>query len=267
MKTAKKYVMVDARQYERLKERSENERTTKPSDILAHPNVKAATADHDLLKEITLDNTLSDYDRVIRYDQVLQRFLKNYKNAVKLSRKDAILGQRESSIKEPLPEVQPNSPPLIAKDDAIDGEEPERQKSETSERRGELDVKSVIRNIPGSYRPRASRLLNSLVTTGKVSWDSEGTVLVNDAPVKGSNIARVARDLVASGRAESSTATLRSLGEVLRAAGVSGKDIKNDATRRSVFGVQKGGGKGVALRGPRASQPFASSLKRPWISY
>ena len=91
MKFAKKYVLIDQDNYQRLTKSNEVE-TTQTKHLFQHPDVKIAKKQHKRMEQIANDERLSDSEKLLHHSQALKRYLESFKNAIKLSKSQAILG-------------------------------------------------------------------------------------------------------------------------------------------------------------------------------
>ena len=91
MKFVKKYVLIDQDNYQRLT-KSNEVKTTQTKHIFQHPDVKIAKKQHKRMEQIANDERLSDSEKLLHHSQALKRYLESFKDAIKLSKSQAILG-------------------------------------------------------------------------------------------------------------------------------------------------------------------------------
>ena len=135
MSSFKKYLLIDPDKY---KEMVSKTKLLKSDEILVHPNIKAVKQiDHEM-SSILNDSEKSDQQKVDEYSSNLDSYLRNFKNALQVTKQDAILGKREEDVLAARP-VESNL-------------------SVHPQKSYELERESSEQKIPSSYRPVASHL-------------------------------------------------------------------------------------------------------------
>ena len=92
MSSFKKYLLIDPVKYEELITKAQS---TKGNDILVHPNIKAVKEIDNKMSSILNDSTKSDHQKIDEYSSNLDSYLRNFKNALEVPKRDAILGERK----------------------------------------------------------------------------------------------------------------------------------------------------------------------------
>ena len=137
MSSFKKYLLIDPDKYEEMVSKT---KTLKSDDILVHPNIKAVKQIDRDMSSILNDSEKSDQQKVDEYSSKLDSYLRNFRNALEVTKKDAILGQ--------------------TKHDAVADDPPQ---SVTVQGKSYIsDEKSSKESIPPSYRLSASHLTSFL---------------------------------------------------------------------------------------------------------
>ena len=134
MSSFKKYLLIDPVKYEELIAKAQ---TSKGNDILVHPNIKAVKETDNKMSSILNDSTKSDHQKIDEYSSNLDSYLRNFKNALEVPKRDAILGEKKVTT-EDVHQVQ--EIPNISQDSIVNKQHENKQ------------------SIPVSYRPTATHL-------------------------------------------------------------------------------------------------------------
>lgn len=137
MSTFKKYLLVDPEKYKQLLSKTQ---TPSQSDILTHPNIKTVREIDNKMTQILNNNYKSDQEKIEEYSSNLDSYLRNFKNALEVPKKEAILGEKRSDTR--TLDIQNST-------------EPENYIEKTF-------FNSIPESIPVSYRPKATHLLSFL---------------------------------------------------------------------------------------------------------
>ena len=137
MTSFKKYLLIDPEKYDQLLTKVNG---YKDNNILVHPNIKAVKEIDNKISSILNDDLKSDQQKVDEYSSKLDSYLRSFRNALEVTKKDAILGQTKHDA---VADDPPQSVPV-------------QGKSYIS------DEKSSKESIPPSYRPSASHLTSFL---------------------------------------------------------------------------------------------------------
>lgn len=135
MSSFKKYLLIDPDKYEEMVSKT---KTLKSDDILVHPNIKAVKQIDRVMSSILNDSEKSDQQKVDEYSSNLDSYLRNFKNALQVTKQDAILGKRGNDILAVNP---------------VDGNPPIHPQNTS-----DIERAAPKQDIPASYRPAASHL-------------------------------------------------------------------------------------------------------------
>ena len=89
MTSFKKYLLIDPEKYDQLLTKVNG---YKDNNILVHPNIKAVKEIDNKISSILNDDLKSDQQKVDEYSSKLDSYLRNFRNALEVTKKDAILG-------------------------------------------------------------------------------------------------------------------------------------------------------------------------------
>jgi len=155
----KKYYLIDPSKYEMLKSAASarNEEQQNNSDMFAHPNIKN-------VKDIS---DLTDFEKVEKYNALLEKYIRNFRNALETSKSEAILGE-------------PASKTIDLKNTTENESIKQFQSLEES-----LD------SIPTSYRQKARKLVDFLKNNNSFSVNQNNELLYKDQVLRGSNVNQV----------------------------------------------------------------------------
>lgn len=187
-------------------------------DIFIHPNIKAAKSDHKQMEQIAEDKTLTDAEKVQEHSQILKHYLENFKDAVEINNKQAILGNSESaSLSSP--------PPEQTEEMKIDKVEPVILKSrKTVTSKPPLGATEIVNTLPSHKRLKARKLLRDIERSKVMKWSGDGKVIYNGKVLRGSNITKLVADSVGSPLQLSSTKTTwKKFNEILNDHGITTK--------------------------------------------
>lgn len=155
MTTFKKYFLIDPEKYEQLL--IKNEAATN-NDILTHPNIKAVKEIDSKMTSILNDNMKSDQEKIEEYSTNLDSYLRNFKNALEVPKRDAILGTKK-------------------KDDILSTD---LELSQTRDKHTNVLDQSAtnvhLSGIPASYRPNASHLTSYIKKHKNFEIDQNGSL-------------------------------------------------------------------------------------------
>lgn len=105
-----------------------------------------------------------DREKWARYEQALQRFL-SLKNL----------------------QGRPIATTTTTKSENSGGEDDERRQA---------DVNKLVLKIPKTYRGKGKKLLNFILNSSQIDWESEGRVKIDGSVIPGSNIVELVKDVV-----------------------------------------------------------------------
>lgn len=210
MKFAKKYFLVDEHKLADMKE-STSITTPRLAADLAHPNVQAVAEEKSEIRDILEDKGLTDYEKVERHSQSIVKYLSNLKDALRVSRKQAILGED--------PPSSPTGPMRGDKDTGIGKEISDERKNGPRVSR-KLPMTQITNALPWGHRHKGRILLRGLNKAPGFTWDREGTVSYKGNVFKDTNITELTHQYLTDsnpeGRANKLVATLlrdQSIGE------------------------------------------------------
>lgn len=193
MEHAKKYYLVEPAEYENLVRIADSKKTDKSlqEKIFINPFVKKTMNINKDLKEIINDNQLTDYDKAEIYNREMDNYMKNFKQSLTTSTKQALLGD---TTKQDLihPPVQ-NSPSSQVTSNNLD---------------------LIIKDIPPSYRPQAERVLKFLSSNPSFEWADNDRLLHRGKEIEGSP-SQLIGDIVRQRRPVSSMSDLNQFSEIL----------------------------------------------------
>ena len=96
MSSLKKYFLIEPERYNELVSHSKSR-----ADLLTHPNVKVLKEIDTKIDDILKEPATSDVEKLDQYNSNLDRYKRNFRNAIETSRKDAFLADpipRESNL-------------------------------------------------------------------------------------------------------------------------------------------------------------------------
>ena len=152
--------MVPTEELERLKSNQPPSR-----NIFEHPDVSKVKELDRNMKEILSSDTLSDYDKVVLHSQNLIQYMDKFKDALRVSKTDALLGKsmshetREEKIYDDKMEESKNN--------SISGA------TET------IAPDELVSELPKTYRGKALKTLNHLLLRSGFKWDENRVVSYN----------------------------------------------------------------------------------------
>ena len=91
MKFAKKYVLLDQDNYHRLSESNET-KLLQTKNIFQHPDVSIALKEQKRMEQIANNDELLDSEKLQQHSQALKKYLESFRDVIKLSKSQAILG-------------------------------------------------------------------------------------------------------------------------------------------------------------------------------
>lgn len=139
MTTFRKFLLIEPEKYKKLIERNEIHTSNENNDILAHPNIKTVKKIDKQMTNILNNNQTDDNTKMEKYNSLLERFLRNFHNALEVSKRDAILGNKTEQNSIQTKSVSPEKKPTE--------ELPETNK-----------LSDIMKTIPRSYQNSAKRL-------------------------------------------------------------------------------------------------------------
>ena len=113
----KRRYLITGEQLETLK--SKRSETSKPYSI-PHPNAKAARDNREAIKSVNDSESLTNFDKILRYNDLLTKYLANVKGSVSIPKSAAVLGVprvnpeivvRQENL---VPDPSPASPPRVS---------------------------------------------------------------------------------------------------------------------------------------------------------
>lgn len=188
MKFAKKYFLIDESRMSKIQSQNSSVGDgggANTSAGLIHPNVKAVSDEKEEMNDILGDENLSDYEKVERHSQSIVKYLSNLKDALRVSKSQAILGK--------------DPPPKMAKllDDSVEnkqnGKQREKQKTGTKVLR-KMPMTQITNALPWGMRQRGKNLLRELTRSPGFSWDHEGMVRYKGDIFKETNITKLTEE-------------------------------------------------------------------------
>lgn len=133
-----------------------------------HPNVKAVQELDRDMKTILASTSMSDNEKVARYNEKLALYLNNFKTALEVPKKEAIIGK---SAAPPLLPTENDVPISAATNHGF---------------------QSILDSIAKSYRPKATKLLNYLQQTPTgIQALPTGEIALDGTTIPRSNISKL----------------------------------------------------------------------------
>ena len=250
MKFAKKYVLIDQDNYHRLTESNEI-KSTQPKNLFQHPDVKIAKKEHERMEQIANNDELTDSEKLQHHSQALKRYLESFKDAIKLSKPQAILGdigvKRDFSLTDDPQTTLTTSLKTETESDTTANEsfvegaktvttrpkvslKPKRQNSTN------LTVGKIVNSLPGHTRGKAQKLLSEVKKIPSLKWTNDGGVIYRGKSLKGSDIKQLIGDAVgATSRKSSKLSIRRRFNDILDENSVSHKQIGDGRSDYSHF--------------------------------
>ena len=212
MKFSKKYLLIDQAEYDRLRN-SQGSSSTR-NGLITHPNVQKVQQEDEKMRDIIEDDFLSDFDKVQLHSQALQRYLDNYKQALRVSKASASLGSDAST--QPFPQQRGIITPSELKEEDKDNDE----KDNSSDNK-KLSINAILQSVPKYSKEKARTLLESIEESPDVDWTSNGKVKFKGKIIPESNIAQMTNDEVGRARIKSNPRAWRQFQEALKRANIS----------------------------------------------
>ena len=227
MKFSKRYVLIDQDTYHRLTNSCEKDTTKADKDLFQHPGVKATKTEQERMQRIANDDSLSDSEKLRHHSQALKRYLENFKDAVKLSKSEAILGER----KRPAELKDQNELSASLQPDLNVKRENDSKLSEESITKPEpalkypkaktLTMEKIVKNLPTHKKSAGQKLLRDIKTIPALKWSNDGSVIYRGKTIPGSDISKLVSDTVAgTERKESKLTTRNKFNKILEENGV-----------------------------------------------
>jgi len=188
MPIAKYYYLIEPKRYEEMTTLQQNttapiketnpptpmetlEHPTKTNPFI-HPNLKAVYELDKDMKSILSSETLSEHDKVNMYNEKLAYYLNNYKSALNVPKKEALLGESKPA-------------------EVIDEKVPHQEKS--------IDDAQLISNLPLSYRRKGKVLLKRLADDkSNIKVLPSGEIAYKGKTIHSSNIEKLLNAAVRS---------------------------------------------------------------------
>lgn len=188
MKFAQKFHMITPQQYAKLKGDKDKGST---DGIFLHPDVKAATNEHNTMKQISSSQELSDYDKVLQHSEALQRYLNHFRDAIVLPKQTAIIGNK----REQTPVIGNDRVPKSQQEDVVSHV---TKQEENKAKHEKFSPKGIVQSLSSSKKKTAvTRLIDGLLDSPAISWDSTtGKVNINGKKLKGTDITTLLSDAV-----------------------------------------------------------------------
>lgn len=178
-----------------------NEEQQNNSDMFAHPNIKNVKDIDQKMDETLNKSDLTDFEKVEKYNALLEKYIRNFRNALETSKSEAILGE-------------PASKTIDLKNTTENESIKQFQSLEES-----LD------SIPTSYRQKARKLVDFLKNNNSFSVNQNNELLYKDQVLRGSNVNQLINDAVRSKKPITSDALFTQFVENLNAEGYPAKQI------------------------------------------
>lgn len=224
MKFARKYILIDQDNYERLANSKSNSSENNQDNLFEHPDVKAAKLEHKRMERIADDDTLTDSQKLQQHSQTLKRYLENFKDAVDVSKTQAILGR--DTFKNPEEGAQSavngkDAEPSIGKAAVKNETEVYSQATPKQRISNKLTAVKIVGKLPTHVRKKGRSLLRDIKKIKSLKWTDDGSVLYHGTPLKGSDINQLVSDAIgATSKKSSKLAVRRKFNQILEDNGV-----------------------------------------------
>ncbi|KAF6021855.1 hypothetical protein EB796_014037 [Bugula neritina] len=161
------------------------------NDLFTHPDVKAAKLGQKKMEAIAENEALNDSEKVREHSQVLKRYLENFKDAIDVGKKEAILGKSTT--------LPPHL--LLERDEETKVKEPVLTPVKGEEKRpleATLTADKITKALPSHQRSKARKLLRDISKIKTLKWSDEGKLIYHDKLIRGSDITKLVADSVGS---------------------------------------------------------------------
>jgi len=226
MKFAKKYFLIDNDHYQQLV--SSQNTMTNNKDIFTHPDAKLAKLGQKKMEQIADSEILTDSEKIQQHSQILKQYLENFRDAVQVERKQALLGTPASTNTTVLTDEITSAPQQelekkVIKEPPTEGNGKQRLtiKAKDGDNPG-LTMEEIVKTLPGQKRVEARKLLHSISKTNTLRWSDDGKVIYRGKTIRGSDIKQLVADKVGTTlRQESKKSVLKKFNEILNQEGIS----------------------------------------------
>lgn len=187
MKFAKKYYLVNEQQYNKLTGEDGSK------DIFVNPSRKIARKEHTKMEEISGDDALTDYEKVVHYSQSLHKYLNNVREAMEPSKRSTVIGDNKAVdvTAHANGAVEGEKKDLSVKDEKNSPKGAEVKDSLFSR----SEILSQFKSSPS--RKRVAGLLKELDDGKSLTWDEiSGEVIIDGTLLEGSNIKELLKTAV-----------------------------------------------------------------------
>ena len=238
MKFAKKYVLLDQDNYHRLSESNET-KLLQTKNIFQHPDVSIALKEQKRMEQIANNDELLDSEKLQQHSQALKKYLESFRDVIKLSKSQAILGddrKKETMALSDTPQSETPTFLKLEKEDDGDGSQPKSlttsetsPSSPTAVKRPpstNLTVAQIVGGLPNHTRSKARKLLGDVKKIPNLIWTNDGEVIYRGKLTKGSDIKQLIGDAVgATSRKSSKLSIRRKFNNILDENGIHHKQV------------------------------------------
>lgn len=192
-----KYYLVDPDKYNLLVESSKKQ-VDNSSDILQHPNVKAVQNIDNKISKIFHNSASSDVEKMDEYNGQLDSYIRNFRNALEVPKRDALLGSKRNHNDE----IEPHSSETVYKPASSDVKTKPLMTSsnsflDTAEKPPDnYSFSSIIDSIPPSYKPYVQHLSSFLQRNKNFEIDKNGALKYKGVRAFKSNAGNLLEDAV-----------------------------------------------------------------------
>lgn len=155
-------------------------------------NIDSPTSRLDTEMKNILNSSMEDRKKCILYLQVLQRYLhfnEENRRPIELPIMSQNVDFSETNINGETQALDPVST-QISKNE-------EKQEINIAPKNNSLTPSKILSTVPKTYFKKGESLLNIIsLSSNKINWNSEGTVIIDDKRIPGSNIVDLINDLL-----------------------------------------------------------------------
>ena len=172
MSSLKKYFLIEPERYNELVSHSKSR-----TDLLTHPNVKVLKEMDTKIDDILKEPATSDVEKLDQYNSNLDRYKRNFRNAIETSRKDAFLADpipRESNLQTLKLPTQSASE---SNSNAHPSNSSTNSSTPTLEKASKKNIfTETLKSIPKSYQSSAARLSKFINSSKDFTMTSPGVL-------------------------------------------------------------------------------------------